>query len=237
MDIMNKRFFRNTTNTRVEIYDISATAEPGEVISLINSQIEKSANLAHFVSKGILTEVEEATPPLKFKAAGRADVVLAPGRPGIDAERRIVIDGATNITPNTGSTLIQKGNFPGEGTETSVEKVIADGVQNIQDNMNKAAAAVPPAEPKEPVKPIPDNLKTWFTHSLNTKKSQILRYNDIAFLRYVSDYDKDVKVQKLLSQRIKELVGVDEEAVQAKMQEMGIGQPKETEKENTNGTN
>ena len=228
---MDKRYFRNTTNTTVAMYDISSSAGPGEVIVLIPSQIEKSANLAQFVAKGIMEEVDAKTLPLSFKAARKLDVALAPGKAGIDSEKRTIVDGT--FKNSSEASVVQSGDLPGEGTVKPMSEVINDGVKNIQDNLNKQAAVLKPApvEPTEPVKKIPENLKTWFTYSLNTKKGQIIRYNDIAYLKYISDYDKDAKIQKLLSQRVKELTGVDDEAVAAKMKEMGIGQEQKSENE------
>lgn len=215
---MDKRYFRNKTNTTVAMYDINVNVDPGDIVFLIPSQIEKSANLAHFVAKGIMEEVDAKAVAIKFKSSGTPDVIVPAGA---EQDKRIV---ASVIPLGTEEgAVIQGGKLPGEGTIKPLSEVINDGIKNIQDNMNKTAAVVAPpaAEPKEPVeKKIPENLKTWFTYSLNIKKSQIIRYSDMNFLMHIAKHDTNPKIQKLISQRIKELTGVDEDTAAAKLKEL-----------------
>jgi hypothetical protein len=224
---MDKRYFRNTTNTTVALYDINTNVDPGCIISVITSQVEKSANLAYFLAKGIMEEVDKKATAVRFKSSGTPDVVLPAG---VVPEKRIVASVVTLGTEE--GAVIQGGKLPGEGTLKPLKDVINDGIKTLQDNMNKAAPVVAPAsaEPNEPTDTkIPESLKTWFTYSLNIKKSQIIRYTDMNFLMYIAKHDKDAKVQKLISQRLKELSGVDEEAADAKLKKLK-GNEEEKEK-------
>jgi len=208
---MNKKYFINKTNTTVGIYDIDVTVAPGAVFSLLNSQIEKSANLNQFLDKGIIAEAEMNTSPLIFKRSSGPDVVLPAG---VVPEKRTIVDGATKREASDSGSIVQKSEsgLPGTGTVKSTEQVIADGAQQIKDVLDNTIAVVAPASPEPALVPaqIPANLTTWMTYSLNIKKSQIVRYSDIGFLMHIAKFDTDPKVKKLVNQRIKELQGFEE---------------------------
>jgi len=201
----NLKYYRNKTNTSVGLYDINFTIPAGQVVKLTEAQVDKSAHLQHFLSKGVLEEASVDSQPISFQNSSMPNVVLPKG---VQPEQRIKIGAGVDevVVNNEMGSVVVGGKLPGQGEVKPMEQVIKEGADKMQETISSTPPPVAPPVVTTTA-PVPDDLKDWFFLRHAEKKSKILECKDIDWLMYVSKYDTNAKVQKLIDQRLKELKG------------------------------
>lgn len=206
-------YLKNMCAIRYAINDINGlTFSPGSVRALDSEVVNKSTAIQSLLASGkfaIVTSSETASIPLSPQNNAIA-VVSADPTP----EPRTIMaeDGITQtqvMRQTNGATIIVKGSSIDNGSEVPLENHLADVL-----NTSEKAPAVAEAAPAQsvvaqstPAQEIPEDLHTWFNMSLNQKKSTILSLKNIDRLTHIVDYDKDVRISKLIEQRLRELEG------------------------------
>jgi len=191
------KYYQNTTNTAVAVYDIKLEIGPGKVISISDETASQSVHLQQFLAKGILKEVEEGTAPLTFPVGPVSNVVLPDG---VKPEERELAP--TVADTNELGQVVVAGNFPGTAEVKNVQDVIKEETTKINEEIKTISEElVKQAE----IPQIPEDLKYWFNMRHAQKKFDILHCENAEKLKYIAEYDKNEKVQKLISQRLKEL--------------------------------
>ena len=191
------KYYQNTTNTAVAVYDIKLEIGPGKVISISDETASQSVHLQQFLAKGILKEVEEGTAPLTFPVGPVSNVVLPDGVKPEERELAPTVEDTNEL-----GQVVVAGNFPGTAEVKNVQDVIKEETTKINEEIKTISEElVKQAE----IPQIPEDLKYWFNMRHAQKKFDILHCENAEKLKYIAEYDKNEKVQKLISQRLKEL--------------------------------
>ena len=217
------KYYRSNNPRYLPLYDISRQINPGQVLELTEEQaVAAKRELDFFISRKDVDEVDDTAGPIAVapirKVNPQGGVVLPDNVQNQDTTKIGVVHESLASDNDSGSVIIP-GEFPGEGKVITVDAAVAaklEEAKKLTETLGEELAKMVP--PKEaPKVEYPTDLQNWFTLRHAQKKIELVHTSDVTRLNYITTYDKNEKIQKLIAQRLKELEkGAENESEVAK---------------------
>lgn len=115
----------------------------------------------------------------------------------------IVEEGANDVTSGF---IVVPGKVPGEGKIKSIDSVIKQNVETVQEVLKEAAKELETLDVKAvtPVE-IPEDVQKIYDMNPNKRKSVIMKLTDVDFLKKLAQFTVNEKLVVIISERISEL--------------------------------